>query len=184
MGRVQIVSLIALLLCGKAWGLDEFSGVTCGSDIPKALIGKRIVNRRVVVIEGSHKDIGLKDLGGIDISDRLFLISWRICGTEYELLEDTKSMIIRDVLPFPLHSRSSPEAIGGCQIDGREIPETVVAVLDNSAGYDARDGSHTKTLLNATSAWKIDETHQRFQRLTTMRLVCPLGTIVTLDGGP
>jgi hypothetical protein len=142
------------------------------------------VNNRVVAIENSHKEIGLKDLGGTEISDRLFLISWRICGTEFELLEDTKSKIIRDVLSFPAHSRKSPEAIGGCQVDGREIPDAVIAVLDNSVGYDARDGSHAKTLLNAISGWKIDETRQRFQRLDTTRLACPLGTIVTLDGGP
>ena len=147
MFKIKVALVLAVALCGTAWGLDEFSGIKCGSDIPKALIGKRFVNRRVMVLEDAHKDIGLEDLGGIDLSDRLFLISWRICGTEYELLNDSKSKIVRDVIPFPSHSRSSPAAIGGCQIDGRQIPEAVVAVLDNSAGYDARDRSHAKTLL-------------------------------------
>jgi hypothetical protein len=30
-------------------------------------------NERVVVVEGRHKELGLKDLGGSEISDRLFL---------------------------------------------------------------------------------------------------------------
>jgi len=183
MTQVRIVLLLGLLFCGKAWGLDEFSGVTCGSDIPKTLIGKRSGNQRVVVIEAMHKKIGLEDLGGTEISNRLFLISWRICGTEYELLEDMKNGMIRDVLKFPAHSKSSPEAIGGCQFDGREIPDAVIAILDNSAGYDARNSLHAKTLLSATSAWKIDEKHQRFEVLSTSHLACPLSTVVTLDGG-
>jgi hypothetical protein len=184
MTKVQVTIVVAMLACGKAWGLDEFSGLKCRSDIPKALIGKRFVNQRVVVIEEAHKDLGLEDLGGTEISDRLFLISWRICGMEYQLLEDVKSNIIRDVLPFPSHSKTSPEAIGLCQTDGRRIPETIIAVLDNSAGHVARNGLNAKTLLNATSAWEIDETHQRFQSLTSTQVACPLDAIVTLDGGP
>lgn len=178
--KVPVVALIALLLCGKAWGADEFSGVKCSSDIAKALIGKRFVNGRVVVFEAAHKDIGLKNLGGTEVSDRLFLNSWRICGKEYQVLESTKSRIIRDVLPYPSHSRSSPEAIGGCQIDGKDDSDGVVAVLDNSAGYDARHGSGS---LKAISAWKIDERSERFQQLTATRVACPIWAVVTLDGG-
>ena len=181
MNKAQVTSIIALLLCASAWGQDEFSGIKCDTDIPRALIGKRFVNGRVVVIEAAHKDIGLKDLGGTEISERLFLISWRICGAEYQLLENTRSRMIRDVLAFPTHSRSSPEAIGGCQIDGRDSPDTIVAVLDNSGGYDMM---HSSRLLNAISAWKIDETRERFQLLTASRLACPAQTAVTLDGGP
>lgn len=181
MTKVQVMMLAALLLCSKAWGLDEFSGVKCGSDIAKALIGKRFVNGRVVLIEAAHKEIGLEDLGGTEISDRLFLISWRICGKDFEVLENTKSRIIRDVLPFPSHSRTSPEALGGCRVDGKESPDAIVAVLDNSARHDAMHGSGS---LNATSAWKIDETSERFRQLAPARVTCPLQTVVTLDGGP
>ena len=66
-------------------------------------------NERVVVIEERHKDLGLKDLGGTEISDRLFLISWRICGEEYALLEDQG--VVRDVLKFPKHSKDSPNLL-------------------------------------------------------------------------
>jgi hypothetical protein len=139
---------------------------------------------RVVVIEQRHKSLNLKDLGGTEVSDRLFLVSWSICGSEFELLVNTRISRIRDVLPFPTHSKSSPEAIGGCHINGNQVPEAIVAVLDNSAGYNARDGLQAKTLLKAKSAWKIDETRERFESLSTEGLSCPLGTVVTLDGGP
>lgn len=184
MFKIPAILILSLLMCGKAWSLDEFEGVKCGSDIPKALVGKRTSNLRVVVIEQRHKDLNLEDLGGTGISDRLFLVSWRICGSEFELLVDTRSSRVRDVLLFPTHSKSSPEAIGGCQINGSEVPEAVVAVLDNGAGYDARDGLRAKTLLKARAAWKIDEAREHFEPMSTDGLGCPLGTVVTLDGGP
>ena len=40
---------------------DEFQKVRCGSDIPKALIGQRSSNERVVVTERKYRALGLKD---------------------------------------------------------------------------------------------------------------------------
>ena len=67
---------------------DGFDSVRCGSDVGKTLLGRTMSNERVSVLEERHKDLGLIDLGGTEISDRLFLISWRICGQEYVLLEE------------------------------------------------------------------------------------------------
>jgi len=181
--KIRLILFLLIIVCGRAWALDEFEGIKCGADIPKSLVGKHDSNERVVVLEGRHRDLGLKDLGGNEISDRLFLVSWQICGSEYELLVNTKSGLIRDVLPFPVHSASSPMLIGTCQADGKEIPEAVVAVLDNSAGYNARDEKQAKTMLKATAAWKIDTTKEKFVKQSTENLGCPLGGIVTLDGG-
>jgi hypothetical protein len=58
----------------------------CGSDARKALLGRTIPNEKIVAIEERHKDLGRKDLGASEISDRLTVISWRICGKEYALL--------------------------------------------------------------------------------------------------
>jgi len=74
--------------------------------------------------------------------------------------------------------------IGRCQADGKELPETVLAVLNNSAGYNAKDEKLGKTTLKATAAWKIDETKEKFVQRPTENLVCPLAGIVTADGGP
>jgi hypothetical protein len=184
MFKIRLILFVLTIVPGKAWALDQFDGIKCGADIPKSLIGKHDKSERVVVLEGRHQDLGLTDLGGREISDRLFLVSWQICGSEYELLVNTKTGLIRDVLPFPPHSATSPQFIGTCQAGGKEIPEAVVAVLNNSARYNARDGKLAKTMLKATAAWKIDETKEKFARQSTENLGCPLGGIVTLDGGP
>src|ERR1700682_3636761 len=148
---------VAYLVCGNAWGAsDGFSAVRCGSDVPKALIGRTMSNERVAVIEERHKDLKLNDLGGSEISDRLFLISWRICGDEYALLEEKS--VVRDVLEFPQHSKDSPEFIGSCQRNGKEISDTIIAVLRNERGAEN---------LSAATAWKIDEKEKKFVELRT-----------------
>jgi hypothetical protein len=169
---------------GKTWALDQFQGIKCGADVPKSLIGRRDSDEQVVVLEQRHQDLGLKDLGGTEISDRLFLASWKICGSEYELLVNTETGLIRDVIPFPPHSTTSPMYIGLCQSDGKATPGTVVAVLNNSAGYNARDPKLAKTMLEAAAAWKIDETKEKFAKQSKMKLACPVSGIVTQDGGP
>jgi hypothetical protein len=102
--------------------------------VRKALLGRKMPNERLVAIEERHKDLGLKDLGGTEISDRLFLISWRICGEEYVLLEDQD--VVRDVLKFPKHLKDSPEFIGSCQLNGHDVPGTAIGVLKNEDGVE------------------------------------------------
>jgi hypothetical protein len=170
---VNGLSLILLLSCGSGvCASDGFSAIRCGSDIPKALVGRTIPNERVVVIEERHKDLGLKDLGGTEISERLFLISWLICGDEYVLLEENN--VVRDVLKFPRHSKDAPQFIGACQLNGSDLPGTVIAVLKNE--------KDTKNL-PATVAWKIDEERMKFISLPTEGLQCPRSGIITADGG-
>lgn len=185
--KIQVILFLLVIVCGKAWAVDEFQGLKCGTDIPKFLIGKRTSNERVVVLEERHIDLGLKDLGGTYVSrdDRLFLISWQICGSEYELLVNlnngtAKNGLIRDVLRFPPHSATSPMFIGTCQADGKQTPEVLVAVLNNSAGLNAK----AKIMLKATVAWKIDETKEKFAKQPTENLECPSDRVITLDGGP
>lgn len=182
--KIRVVLFLLTVVCGKAWALDEFAGIKCGVDIPKTLLGKRSSNEPVGVLEERHKDLGLKNLGGTEISDRLFLASWQICGSEYELLVNTKNELIRDVLPFPAHSAHSPMFIGRCQADGKEFPETIAAVLDNSTGYNARDSKLAKTTLKATAAWRIDAVKEKFSKQAAENLRCPLTGIITEDGGP
>jgi len=183
MFKIRVVLFLVVIVCGKAWALDAFAGIKCGADVPKSLVGRRDSNERVAVLEARHKDLGLKNLGGSEVSDRLFLASWQICGSEYELLVNTKSGLIRDVLPFPSHSASAPMFIGACQADGKAVPGTVVAVLNNGAGYNAKDEKLANTMLQATAAWKIDQTKEKFSRQSTENLKCPLSGIVTQDGG-
>jgi hypothetical protein len=87
--RLGIFLLVTGSLVTNAFGgSDAFDGVRCGSDIPKALTGKRMSNQRVADLEKRHADLGVKDLGGDEISEHLSTTSWLICGSEFLLLED------------------------------------------------------------------------------------------------
>ena len=151
---------------------DGFDSVRCGSDVRKALIGSKMPNEKIVVLEEKHKDLGLKDLGASEISDQLSVISWRICGEEYALLEDKDT--VQDVLKFPKHSKESPAFIGSCQLDGQDLPGLAIGVLKNEDGVK---------ILPAVSAWKIDEKQMKFVELKTEGLRCSRDGIITADGG-
>src|SRR2546430_961886 len=117
-----ILVLVLPLVCIRSvCDADGFDSVRCGSDVRKALLGRKMPNEKIVVLEARHKDLGLKDLGASEISDRLSVISWRICGEEYVILEDNKN-IARDVLKFPKHSNESPEFIGFVSIKWPRCP--------------------------------------------------------------
>ena len=182
--KIPAILFLLMVVCGTAWARDPFDGIKCGSDIPKSLVGKRTSDEPVAAIEARHKELGLKGLGGDEVSDRLSMESWQVCGSEYELLVSTKSGLIRDVLAFPSHSAASPMFLGRCQAGGKEIPKPMVAVLDNGKRYDARDEKLAKTLLKAVAAWSIEESTQKFAQQPTENLGCPLGGVVTQDGGP
>ena len=168
-----IVLLAVALFCGsKIYAADGFDSIRCGSDVRKALLGRTMSNETIIVLEERHKDLGLKDVGASEISDRLNVISWRICGEEYALLEDKG--VVRDVLKFPKHSKDSPAFIGSCQLNGHDIPGTAIGVLKNQNGVES---------LPAVSAWKIDDKQMKFVELKTEGLRCSRDGIITADGG-
>src|SRR6188768_4416633 len=122
-----VVSALCFLHSAFA-GPDGFSAIKCGGDDPaKVLIGKTIPNEKVVVLEKRHEDLGLKDLGADEISDRLNCISWLICGSEFMLLQDKST--VRDAIKVPAHSKESPLSIGMCETNGKETKTVVVAIL-------------------------------------------------------
>jgi hypothetical protein len=172
MSKFSLIFLFSVLFCVQGRAADEFDAIKCGADIPKAMVGKHSPTERVVVIEARHSNLGLKDLGGIEISDRLFLISWRICGSEYAVLLNTEKHLVRDVLAVPAHSLYSPQSfVEGCQVAGKEIPDAVIAILDNSQGQKPK-AYLEKIILPAKMAWKIDERQERFVPMPTQGLSC------------
>jgi hypothetical protein len=160
-------------LSANVTAADLFSKIQCDTDIPKALIGGNMTNEAVALIEARHKALGLKDLGGSELTSDLFLSSWLICGNEYQLILDKKS-IVRDVLQFPKHSKASPEFTGSCRVNGKKLPGDIVAVLNNEAGAQN---------LSAKFAWKIDPAKAKFVKLATEGMQCPRSGIITADGG-
>jgi hypothetical protein len=173
--RLGILLLVTGLLVTNAFGgADAFNGIQCSSDIPKALTGKRMSNQRVADLEKRHADLGLKDLGGDEISEHLSCTSWLICGSEFMLLEDES--FVRDVLKVPPHSKTSPLFIGTCEMNGKESKDIVVAILDNE-----KDTS--SSVLTAKVAWKIDQKEMKFVSVPVEGLRCPRSGVITLDGG-
>lgn len=170
---VAILALVLPLFCvSSVYAGDGFDSVRCGSDIRKALTGRKTSNERVVVIEARHKDLGLKDLGAEEISDRLNLVFWLICGEEYAVLEDGD--VVCDALKVPKHSKESPEFVGSCQLNGKDLSGFAIGVLKNEDGAQ---------MLSAVSAWKIDEKQKKFVELKTDGLRCSRDGIITADGG-
>jgi len=178
--RSLIIGFFGVSILAGIWQLssnvsaaDLFTKVQCGTDIPKALIGGSMTNERSSAIEARHKALALKDLGGSDLAGDLFLASWQICGNEYIMILDKKS-IVRDVLQFPEHSKASPEFIGSCRANGKKLPGEMVAVLNNQAGAEN---------LSAKAAWKIDTSKAKFVKADVEGLQCPRSGIITADGG-
>jgi hypothetical protein len=172
-GIVAIVMLVLPPFFGSSvCGADGFDSIRCGSDVRKALLGRKMSNGKIVAIEERHKDLRLKDLGASEISDRLSVISWKICGEEYVLLEDKD--VVPDILKFPKHSKDSPAFIGSCQLNGHDVPGTALGVLKNENGVQ---------ILPAVSAWKIDDKEMKFIELKTEGLRCSRDGIITADGG-
>jgi hypothetical protein len=173
--RLGILLLVTGLLVTNAFGgSDAFDGVKCGSDIPKALTGKRMFNQRVADLEKRHADLGLKDLGGDEISEHLSTISWLICGSEFLLLEDES--FVWDVLKVPPHSKTSPFFIGSCELNGKESKNIFVAILDDEKATDA-------SVLPAKIAWKIDQKKMKFVSVPVEGLRCPRSGVNTSDSG-
>lgn len=171
--NVGILVAGLLLFCiSNVCDADGFDSVRCGSDVRKALLGRKMSNETIVVLEERHKDLALKDLGTSEISDRLSVISWRICDEEYALLQDKD--VVRDVLKFPKHSKQTPAFIGSCELNGRNVPGTAIGVLKNENGTE---------ILQAISAWKIDEKQMKFVEFKTEGLRCLRDGIITADGG-
>ncbi len=181
-----IVIAIMLVSSSAAYAGDAFEAVKCGSDIPSALVGKRLSVEPFAAVEGRHRDLSLKSLGGDEISDDLNDASFSICGKEYVLLLGAHAKIC-DVLAFPAHSRTSPAfTAGNCQMNGKPLGDAVMAVLDNRAatGSTSHYSGDDPTLLPATAAWKIDEKSVKFVAISPRGVSCPRGGILTTDGGP
>jgi hypothetical protein len=171
--KLAFILAAIYLACGQAAFADEFQNLKCGSDIPKAMIGKRSLNVPVVQIEKKYQALGLKDLGGDEISDSLSSVNWLICGGEYIELIDKKGMV-RDVLVLPPHSKAAPAFSGYCQTEGKDLPDVIIAVLDGEAA---------KAPLPVKTAWKIDPKQAKFVAIPPEGLLCPKDGIYSADGG-
>jgi hypothetical protein len=156
---------------------DEFQNLKCGTDIPKAMIGKHSSNGPVVESEKKYRALSLKGLGAVEIADGLSSVNWLICGAEYIELIDRHGLV-RDALAFPPHSKSEPAFSGICQAKGRDLPDIILAVLDGSTATDPSTDS-----LPVKTGWKIDQKGVKFVPIPGEGILCPRSGIITADGG-
>jgi hypothetical protein len=167
------LSIAITLALGQAAFADEFQNLKCGADIAKAMIGKRSASAPVVELEKKYRALGLKSLGGDEISENLSSANLMICGAEYIELVDRKG-IVRDVLAFPPHAKTQPAFSGMCQMKGKDLPDVIVGVLDGSAA---------NAPLPVKTAWKIDQKQVKFVAISGEGMLCPKEGIYTVDGG-
>ena len=150
---------------------DGFGSVTCTGDVAKALVGKKLSNESDGVVEARHKNLMLKDLGGDEISDDIFLSTWSICGSDYMLT--LKRAVVLDVLKVPAHSGAEKAFDGDCTKGKTRVPGVIVGILVDKPGADA---------LPAKTAWKLDDKTGKFTSIPADGLMCSRSGIIFPDG--
>ena len=161
MSKLGLAASLALIVAsGTANSAPKsFDGLTCKTDVEQALVGRAMPNERVQALESRYKSLELKDLGGYEVSDTLFLIFWRICGDEYGLLQ-------RD-------GRVTAALKTGKHVEGKEA--LICHPSDPAKGdvYIAAAGAtRTKTGIVAERAWRIDPESARFEPAMDPKLEC------------
>lgn len=173
MKAIQAMSLPFLLVFAPTClaANDGFGAVTCNGDVAKALVGKKLSDEADAAVENRHKNLALKDLGGDEITDDIFLSTWSICGNDYLLT--LRRSVVRDVLKVPAHSGSDKLFDGDCTKGKTPVPGVVVGILVDQHGTDA---------LPAKMAWKLDETSGKFVSIPVDGLTCARHGIMFPNG--
>ena len=173
MKAIQRMFLLLFLLAfaPACWAEDGFGSVTCGGDIPKAMVGKKLSNESDSAVENRQKNLTLKDLGGDEITDDLFLSTWTICGSDYMLT--LKRGVVSDVLKMPAHAGAEKEFDGDCTKGKTPVPGVIVGILVDRSGSDA---------LSAKTVWKLDEKTGKFTSMPADGLTCARHDILFPDG--
>ena len=128
----------------------SFDGITCQTNIPKALVGRHMPNAKVA------------DIGGFGLpEDPYFLGTWLICGTEYLVLE--KQSIVRDVLQSPLPFERAQSVLADCTAEKGRRWTTAVIFLPESRGQPP---------WSVEELWVIDEANLKFRRVHDGRVSC------------
>ena len=164
--RLINTTLLAMLLAviGAQCLAQErsFDGITCQTNIPKALVGRHMPNAKVADIESRYRGIHLKYLGGFGLpEDPYFFGTWLICGTEYLVLE--KQSIVRDVLQSPLLFERAQSVLADCTAEKGPHWTTAVIFLPESRGQPP---------WSVEELWVIDEANLKFRRVHDGRVNC------------
>ena len=165
--RITKTFLVMLLAVAGTPGLageGSFDGITCQTDIAKAMLGRRMITERVVVIEAKYSSLRLKYLGGFGMppEDPYFLGTWVICDTEYLILENP-SRIVQDVLKSPLPYASARSTFADCTSEKGQRWPMVIIFQPISAG---------KPPLLVQEIWVIDKSKIKFRSVSDGNFSC------------
>lgn len=161
--KLHLLSLLVLTAaCSTATMAAGFDGMSCDTDIAKALKGQHLPNGPGEATESTRKNLKLKDLGGDEL-DWGSQAWWKICGAAFTALIDGNGRV-RDALKVPDEPGVSVAFAGVCK--GGPKDKEVVAVVEDKAG--AAD-------LPAKAAWIIDDAKKRFVPVPVAGMLCPRG---------
>ena len=157
---LRFLPAIALAaVCGSAAAKDGFEGISCSTDIAKAMLGRHLSSETIDVLQARHKDLKLKDLGADEL-DWGFDVVWGICGDKYFMLVNEHS-IVKDVLKLPPRSEGLQfQAV--CK--SPQGDQDVEGILQDQPGAAS---------LAAKSAWKIDDAKKKFVAVPVDGMMCP-----------
>ena len=135
------------------------AALTCAAALEKVLVGRTMSDEPVAKVEARYKSLGVKNLGGYEVSDTLFLGFWQVCGDEFAILQAGAQ--VKAALKTGKH------------VDGQD--SMICHPKDASKGgvYIAAPGAtHTKSGVVAERAWRIDEQSASFTPAMSDALEC------------
>jgi hypothetical protein len=148
------ICLLASLLSAAA--LKDFEGLSCTSDIAKALIGRRMSDGPAAATEKRYQKLALKALGSDEAEQGVTFVSWSICADTYLTLE-RRSVIVDAVR---IEGSRNP-AWSECKRSGETATAPLLIVADPAAP-EFRVGR----------AWKIDYRAGKFVSVDPANLIC------------
>ena len=155
-----IMLLAGLALPAAAKPPEDWDGIQCGTEIAKALVGRKMHNLPVAETEKRYAQLSLKDLGADEVAEGLNLVTWQACGEV--LLVLTKGTRILDALQLPAGAKQSPPVLTTCTLEGKEI-ESVLPVF--KGGEEGKAGK-------VEQAWAVRGTPPKIIAQEPAGLVC------------
>ena len=158
---VASILFLAALACGSAHAASKsFDGLACSADIEKALVGRTMSDEPVAKLEARYKSLALKDLGGYEVTDDLFLGFWQVCGDEFAILQAGAQ--VKAALRMGKHGAGHDAVI--CHPTDKTKTGVYVAIPSANRG---------KTGIVSDRAWRVDEKSAAFVPATGGPLECP-----------
>ncbi len=157
---IVMVMLAGLALPAAAKPPEDWNGIQCGSDIAKALVGRKLHDAPVAETEKKYAPLGLKDLGADEVTEGLNIVAWQVCGAVVLVL--TTGTLVKDALALPVSANKSPPLLSDCTLSGKKL-EHVLPLF--KSGDDGKAGA-------VEQAWAVNLTTQKFVVQETAGLLC------------